>query len=87
MARRLRLKGVLLLLLVAGLVYVVNPPRDTLVLGLDLQGGIHLVMRVHTEDAVRVLTDETPSSSPRTSTTRKSTSRTSKPKDRDNSPS
>ena len=38
---------------------MVNPPRDTLVLGLDLQGGIHLVMRVHTEDAVRVLTDET----------------------------
>ena len=59
MNRKLRLKGVLLLLLVAGLVYVINPPRDTIVLGLDLQGGIHLVMRVHTEDAVRVLTDET----------------------------
>ena len=59
MKKNLRVKGVLLLALVAGLVYLVNPPRDTIVLGLDLQGGIHLVMRVHTEDAVRVLTDET----------------------------
>ena len=59
MTRNLRYKGILLLALVGGLVWLVHPPRETIVLGLDLQGGIHLVMRVHTEDAVRVLTDET----------------------------
>ncbi len=59
MKKNLRVKGVLLLALLAGLAWLVHPPRETIVLGLDLQGGIHLVLRVHTEDAVRVLTDET----------------------------
>lgn len=59
MKRNLGLKGAFLLALVGGLVWLVNPPSERLVLGLDLQGGIHLVMRVQTADAVRVLTDET----------------------------
>lgn len=59
MKRNLRAKAIFLLLLVAGLVYVVNPPGERIVLGLDLQGGIHLVLRVETDDAVRVMTDET----------------------------
>ncbi len=59
MRKNLGLKGVLLLALVGVLGLVSWPPRDKLVLGLDLQGGIHLVMRVQTDDAVRVLTDET----------------------------
>ncbi len=59
MKRNLRLKAIFLLALVAGLVLVVNPPGEKLVLGLDLQGGIHLVLRVETDDAVRVMTDET----------------------------
>lgn len=59
MKRNLRLKAILLLVLVAGLVFLVNPPSERIVLGLDLQGGIHLVLRVETDDAVRVMTDET----------------------------
>ena len=59
MKRKLRTKGILLVGLVAGLAWLIHPPRDTIVLGLDLQGGIHLVMKVHTEDALRVVTDET----------------------------
>jgi len=34
------------------------PPKDNLNLGLDLQGGIHLVLRVETQDAVRAETDK-----------------------------
>jgi preprotein translocase subunit SecD len=34
------------------------PPRETINLGLDLQGGIHLVLRVETLDAVRAETDK-----------------------------
>ena len=59
MKKKLRTKGIALLALVAGLVWLIHPLRETIVLGLDLQGGIHLVMRVHTEDALRVITDET----------------------------
>lgn len=59
MKRNLRLKAILLLGLLAGLVFLVNPPSEKIVLGLDLQGGIHLVLRVETDDAVRVMTDET----------------------------
>ncbi|HLF55700.1 MAG TPA: protein translocase subunit SecD [Thermoanaerobaculia bacterium] len=34
------------------------PPGETINLGLDLQGGIHLVLRVETQDAVRAETDK-----------------------------
>lgn len=34
------------------------PPEENLNLGLDLQGGLHLVLRVETQDAVRAETDK-----------------------------
>ena len=35
------------------------PPRQKLRLGLDLKGGVHLVLRVQTDDALRLLTEGT----------------------------
>ena len=35
------------------------PPGEKISLGLDLQGGVHLVLRVQTDDALRVETDTT----------------------------
>jgi preprotein translocase subunit SecD len=37
--------------------YLVYPLRETINLGLDLKGGIHLVMRVRTDDAVKAEQD------------------------------
>jgi preprotein translocase subunit SecD len=35
------------------------PPQSKIKLGLDLKGGVHLVLRVHTDDALRVETETT----------------------------
>src|SRR5262245_34716703 len=35
------------------------PPQSKVKLGLDLKGGVHLVLRVHTDDALRVQTETT----------------------------
>ena len=35
------------------------PPRQKVKLGLDLKGGVHLVLRVKTDDALRLETDTT----------------------------
>jgi len=35
------------------------PPQTKIKLGLDLKGGVHLVLRVHTDDALRVETETT----------------------------
>jgi preprotein translocase subunit SecD len=35
------------------------PPKDKIKLGLDLQGGVHLVLRVNTEDALELETETT----------------------------
>ena len=35
------------------------PPQEKVRLGLDLKGGVHLVMRVQTDDALRVETEST----------------------------
>jgi len=35
------------------------PPESKIKLGLDLKGGVHLVLRVHTDDALRVETETT----------------------------
>ena len=49
-------------LLIGGLaalsVWAAWPLREKINLGLDLQGGIHLVLRVQTQDAVRAETDK-----------------------------
>lgn len=57
MNRSLLSRGLLILAVVAAGVYFFVPPKERINLGLDLQGGMHLVLQVHTEDAVRAETD------------------------------
>ncbi len=57
MNRSLLWRGILILAVVAAAVYFVVPPKERINLGLDLQGGMHLVLQVHTEDALRAETD------------------------------
>ncbi len=52
MAKGLRWKVGLILLVVLGAIYYAYPLSETLRLGLDLQGGIHLVLEVEAEKAV-----------------------------------
>jgi preprotein translocase subunit SecD len=40
-------------------VWAFYPPQEKVNLGLDLQGGVHLVLRVHTDDALRIETETT----------------------------
>ena len=40
-------------------VFLFSPPRTKVHLGLDLQGGVHLVLKVQTDDALRVETETT----------------------------
>jgi preprotein translocase subunit SecD len=58
MNRSLVWRGVLIAALAALAVWRAWPPRENVNLGLDLQGGIHLVLRVETQDAVRAETDK-----------------------------
>ncbi len=53
----LRGRLVLITVLTAICLYVVYPPAQKIHLGLDLKGGIHMVMRVKTDDAVRAEID------------------------------
>ena len=57
MAKNLRWKvgGIAFVVVVA--VFAVYPPEDQIRLGLDLRGGVHLVLRVQTDDALRVETE------------------------------
>jgi preprotein translocase subunit SecD len=51
---------VLATLVVVGLaIWAVYPPDQKIKLGLDLQGGVHLVLRVQTDDALRIDTETT----------------------------
>jgi preprotein translocase subunit SecD len=51
------------LLIIAGVialaVFAFYPPEQKVNLGLDLKGGVHLVLRVQTDDALRVETELT----------------------------
>jgi preprotein translocase subunit SecD len=53
----LRMRLLLVVALAAICLYVLYPPSEKIHLGLDLKGGIHMVMRVKTDDAVRAETD------------------------------
>ncbi len=57
MNRNLLWRGLLILAVAVACFALAYPPKDKINLGLDLQGGMHLVLQVHTEDAVRVETD------------------------------
>ncbi len=51
---------VVITLVVLGLaLWAIYPPKDRIKLGLDLQGGVHLVLRVETDDALRLDTETT----------------------------
>jgi preprotein translocase subunit SecD len=59
MAKNLRWKVLVILGVVALSVFAFYPPDQKVRLGLDLKGGVHLVMQVKTDDAVRIETDTT----------------------------
>ncbi|MGV7220066.1 MAG: protein translocase subunit SecD [Nitrospinales bacterium] len=52
MYKNLKWKIPLILLVIAGAVALALPLKDKIVLGLDLQGGMHLVLEVQAEEAV-----------------------------------
>ena len=53
-------KRVLLIAAVVALsLWAIHPPAETIKLGLDLKGGVHLVLRVKTDDALRMETQAT----------------------------
>ena len=59
MGKNLRWKLLVILGVVALSVFAFYPPDQKVRLGLDLKGGVHLVLRVQTDDALRLVTDGT----------------------------
>lgn len=55
--KNLRWKLLTILAVAAAAAFAVYPPEDQVRLGLDLRGGVHLVLRVQTDDALRVETE------------------------------
>jgi preprotein translocase subunit SecD len=54
MAKNLRWKVIVILGVIALSVFLFYPPDQKVRLGLDLKGGVHLVLRVQTDDALRL---------------------------------
>ena len=59
MAKNLRWKVLIILGVIALSVFAFYPPDQKVSLGLDLKGGVQLVMQVRTDDAVRIETETT----------------------------
>jgi len=57
MTSNLRWKVIAILVVVALAVVAFYPPKDKVKLGLDLKGGVHLVLRVQTDDALKLETE------------------------------
>src|SRR5262245_14815150 len=57
MKRPLLWRGILILAVTVVFLALFYPPKKKINLGLDLQGGMHLVLQVHTEEALRAETD------------------------------
>jgi preprotein translocase subunit SecD len=57
MKRNLLWRGLLILAVLVFAVAIAYPPEKKINLGLDLQGGMHLVLQVQTADALRAETD------------------------------
>ena len=57
MKKNLRWKMLIILAVAAVAAFAIYPPEDQVRLGLDLRGGVHLVLRVQTDDALRVETE------------------------------
>jgi preprotein translocase subunit SecD len=58
MKKGLQWKALIVVAILALAVFLAYPPKDKIKLGLDLKGGIHLVLQVLTEDAVNMETDQ-----------------------------
>jgi preprotein translocase subunit SecD len=56
--RNLAGRGLLILVIVLGMAFLAYPPAEKINLGLDLRGGIHLVLAVQSEDALRAETEK-----------------------------
>ncbi len=50
-------KWILTLIVVIGAIYLAYPPKEKIRLGLDLRGGMHLLLEVVTDDALRMEAD------------------------------
>jgi preprotein translocase subunit SecD len=59
MAKDIRWRTLLIVVIVGACVWAIIPPQKKIRLGLDLKGGVHLVLRVNTDDALRLETDTT----------------------------
>ena len=57
MSKNVRWRVLTVLAVVALSAWSIYPLRDRIKLGLDLKGGVHLVLRVHTDDALRLETE------------------------------
>jgi protein-export membrane protein SecD/preprotein translocase SecF subunit len=57
MKRKLLGRGLIILASILIAIALAYPPSEKIALGLDLQGGMHLVLQVHTVDAVRATVD------------------------------
>jgi preprotein translocase subunit SecD len=58
MKKNLQWKAALIAAVTALSIWSFYPPQEKIKLGLDLRGGIHLVMKVNTDDAIVAVTDE-----------------------------
>ncbi len=58
MKKNLRWKIALVFGVIALSLYLSYPPKEKIKLGLDLKGGMHLVLQVVTEDAINIETDQ-----------------------------
>jgi preprotein translocase subunit SecD len=58
MKKNLRWKAIAIVLIAGLSAWAFYPPQEKIKLGLDLKGGIHLIMKVNTEDAANAVTDE-----------------------------
>lgn len=59
MRKNMQWKAILIVVVVILFAWSMYPPEERINLGLDLRGGIHLIMRVNTVDAVTAITNET----------------------------
>ena len=58
MNKNLRWKIITILAVLALAIWAFYPPKERVRLGLDLKGGVHLVLRVQTDDALNVETEQ-----------------------------
>jgi preprotein translocase subunit SecD len=57
MTKNIKIRLLIIAVVIGACIYGFTPPKDKVKLGLDLKGGVHLVLRVRTDDAVKLQTD------------------------------